>query len=333
MPGRTVEKILVTNATIAAPARALIASRGAEVFFLPISTPLDEFRRVVAHEQVDAIISRTLRIDAATMDASPRLKVISKHGTGVDNIDIAAATTRGIAVLFALAGNARSVAEHTLALILALAKRLVPLDTEMRRGAWPREGHLGLEIAGKQLGLVGYGNIGRLVASLAQAFGMRVAVYDPYVAADAVPSGIERCGTLRELLEAADIVSLHCPLTEETTGLIGAAELALMKRSAFLINAARGAVVDEAALIAALGAGAIAGAALDSFTAEPAAPESPLWSLPNTIYTPHIAAITGAASERVALQSVENAFAVLDGRPPDPRCLVNPAALRPGHRR
>lgn len=322
------EKFLVTNATIAAPARALLEARGAEVFFLPISTPLDELRRVVAREQIDAIISRTLRIDASVMDASPRLKVISKHGTGIDNIDIAAATARNIAVLFALAGNARSVAERTLALILALAKRLVPLDIAMRRGTWPREGYQGVEIAGRQLGLVGFGNIGRLVAPLAQAFGMRVAVYDPYVPPDSIPPGIERREKLHDLLAAADFVSLHCPLTGETTGLIGRAELARMKRGAFLINAARGAVVDEAALVAALREGTIAGAALDSFTAEPAAPDSPLWSLPNTVYTPHIAAITGAASERVALHSVKNAIAILDGTPPDPHCLVNPEALR-----
>ncbi len=321
-------KILITNATIAAQALAMIRARGAEALFAPISTTPEELRGIVAREAVDAIISRTIRIDGATMDASPRLKVISKHGAGVDNIDVEAATARGIPVLFALAGNARSVAEHALGFMLALTKRFVPLDAALRRGEWPREGKESFELAGKRLGIVGFGNIGRLVGELARAFGMSVAVCDPYIDRDAVPAGIARHAALGDLLREADIVSIHCPLTKETRDLIGAAELRLMKKSAILINTARGAVVNEAALIAALREGRIAGAGLDSFTAEPAAPDSPLWSSPNTIYTPHTAGTTTEAFARVAAQSVQNAFAILDGTAPDPRCLANPGVKR-----
>jgi D-3-phosphoglycerate dehydrogenase len=315
------EKILVTNATIAGPARALIAARGAEVLFLPISTPLDELRRVVAREQVDAIISRTLRIDAATMDASPRLKVISKHGTGVDNIDIEAATARGIAVLFALAGNARSVAEHTLALILALAKRLVPLDVEMRRGSWPREGYLGLEIAGKRLGLVGFGNIGRLVAPLAQAFGMRVMVYDPYVAPDVVPPGIERCRVLGDLLTAADIVSLHCPLTAENENMVDARLLSLMKKTALLVNTARGPLVDVEALVDALDAGQLAGAALDVLPQEPPPADSRLLGRDDVILTPHTGFYSEESMIDLQTKAAQQVALVLSGK--EPRYPVN----------
>ncbi|HZS84499.1 MAG TPA: hydroxyacid dehydrogenase [Stellaceae bacterium] len=321
-------KILVTNASIDPAALAMIRARGAEALFAPISTPPAELRRIVEREAVEAIISRTIRIDGATMDASPRLKVISKHGAGVDNIDLEAATARGIPVLFALAGNARSVAEHAIAMMLALAKRLVPLDAALRRGAWPREGGQGIELAGKRLGIVGLGNIGRIVAELGRAFGMAVAGFDPYVAAAALPAGIERRLTLADLLSEADIVTLHCPLTAETRGLMGGEALRLMKRTAFLVNTARGPIIDEAALIAALREGRIAGAALDSFTEEPADPRSPLWSLPNAIYTPHIAGTTAEAFARVAMQAVENVFAILDGAPPDPHCVANPEALR-----
>jgi D-3-phosphoglycerate dehydrogenase len=321
-------KILVTNATLAAPAMALLEKRGAKAIFLPVSTPVEEVRRVAAREAIDAIISRTIRLDGETMDASPRLKVISKHAAGYDNIDVAAATARGIPVLVALAGNARSVAEHTLSLMLALAKRLRPLDAALRRGEWPRESGHGVELYGKELGIVGFGSIGRLVAELAGAFGMRVSCYGPNLAPERAPSGVTVRASLAELLATADFVSLHCPLTPTTRGLIGEKELQVMKPSAFLVNTARGPVVEEGALIAALSQGQLAGAALDCFVAEPAPPDSPLWRLPNTIYTPHIAGVTEDAFKRVAVQAVENAFAILDGVAPDPRCVVNREVLR-----
>jgi D-3-phosphoglycerate dehydrogenase len=319
--------VLITNSSIAEPARAILESRGIRAAFVPIRTPPDEVRDLIAREGFDAIISRTIKITAEAIAASPRLRIISKHGVGVDNIDVEAATARGVVVTAARAGNAQSVAEHVFAMMLCLAKRILPLDAGLRRGQWLKEGHAGGELAGKRLGIVGYGSIGRIVAPLARAFGMMVAVYDPYVAADAVPAGIRRHERLDVLLAEADFVTLHCPLTKDTRGIVGAAQLRRMKPTACLINCARGGIVDEAALAAALKDGAIAGAGIDCFEREPAPADSPLWAMPNVVVTPHAAGSTAEAFDRVAVQSVENVLAVLDGRPLDPACVVNPAVL------
>ncbi|HJO97827.1 MAG TPA: hydroxyacid dehydrogenase [Rhodospirillales bacterium] len=320
-------KVLITSATIADEALEFLRHRGAEWSQVPVTTPVDEFLEFVTGESYDAIVSRTVKITGEIMDAMPRLKVIAKHGAGIDNIDVEAATDRRIPVLSTRGGNARSVAEHALALILALTKRLMALDAGLRAGRWEKPAFLGAEIAEKHLGLIGFGPIGRRTAELARAFDMNVSVYDPYVAESDLPAGVRRHEGLDDLLSAADVVSLHCPLTDETRGMIGSAQLGRMKSTAYLVNTARGALVDEAALVESLERGTIAGAALDCFSEEPPAADSVLWSAPNLLATPHVGGVTAEAFRRVGVEAVRNMFAVLDGDAVDPVFLVNPSVL------
>jgi len=322
---------LITDSGIAAPALALLEGRQARLTFAGPHTTPTELLALCKRERFEAVISRTIRFWAEDIAASPALRVISKHGVGVDNIDVDAATKRGIPVMNAMGGNAQSVAEHAILLMLALTRKLIALDRSMRTGGWARPGHIAGELKGKKLGIVGLGNVGRALAAIAQGFGMPVAAYDPYVATALVPMGVRLVKDLDVLLADSDIVSLHCPLTGETRGMIGAGQFARLKPTALFVNTARGPVMDEAALLAALKGGRIAGAGLDVFTDEPTPKDNPLRDLPNVVSTPHIAGSTREAMDRVAVRAVENACAILDGTPYDPACLVNREAL--GRRR
>ena len=321
---------LITDHTIAPPARALLEQRQARVTFAPATTKHDELVALCARERFEAVISRTIRFSAEAIAASPQLRVISKHGVGVDNIDVDTATKRGIPVFNAMAANAQSVAEHAILLMLALKRKVVALDRSMREGRWERPGHIAGELMGKHLGIVGLGNVGRAVNAIAQGFGMTVSAYDPYVPTAAVPAGVRLVKDLDAMLAEVDIVTLHCPLTMETRGMIGTRQFARLKPTALFINTARGPVMDEAALMAALKGNRIAGAGLDVFTDEPTPLDNPLRDMPNVISTPHIAGSTREAMDRVAIRAVENAYAILDGTTYDPICLVNPAALKKG---
>jgi D-3-phosphoglycerate dehydrogenase / 2-oxoglutarate reductase len=264
----------------------------------------DDLARALA--EVDGVIVRsstTITRDALALTES--LKVIGRAGVGVDNIDVDASTEKGIAVFNAPSGNTISAAELTMALLLALVRRVAAADASMRRGEWDRNRFAGTELYGKTLGLVGAGRIGGEVARRARAFGMRVLAYDPYLTEErARQLEIER-GDLADVLAKSDVVSLHLPLTEETTGLIGDAQLASMKKSALLINAARGGVVDEAALHRALQARVIAGAALDVYETEPLQADHPLRALENVVLTPHLGAATQEAQQNVAIEIAE----------------------------
>lgn len=323
------QRIIVTGPTLAEEAMAILKARGCEVTFVPPYTGSPELADLVSRLQADAILVRMGEVDAQVIGASSRLKAISKHGVGYNTIDIAAATRRGVPVMIARAANARSVAELVIADMYALAKRLIPLDAGLRGGKWEKPGFNGMELTGKCLGIVGLGSIGREVAALAAPLRMRVLAYDPAVPKDTVPAGMTLVDSLDDMLEKVDVLSLNCPLNDATRNLIDAPELAKMKPTAFLINAARGEVVNEAALVDALRGGVIAGAGLDSFAEEPPAADNPLWSLPNVIVTPHIAGVTREASARVGLQAVNNILAVLDGKAPDRASVVNPEVLKP----
>ena len=259
-----------------------------------------------AIEGCDAVIVRSsTRITAESLSRADRLRIIGRAGVGVDNIDVAAATARGIAVLNAPAGNTISAAELTLALLLALVRRLPAADRSMKAGEWDRKSFRGTELNGKTLGLVGAGRIGGEVARRARAFGMRVVAYDPFLTEERAQAlELERL-PLDDVLERADVLSLHVPLTEATANLIGAAQLARMKPGAYLVNAARGGVVDEAALYRALVDGHLAGAALDVFAEEPLPADHPLRSLSNVVLTPHLGAQTAEAQELVAIEIAE----------------------------
>ena len=252
---------------------------------------------------MDAVLVRSAtKITRESLALADRLKVIGRAGVGVDTIDVDAATERGIAVLTAPAGNTISAAELTLALILALARRVPAADRSMRAGQWDRKSFNGTELQGKTLGLLGAGRIGSEVARRARAFGMRVLAYDPFLTEERARSiGLE-LAPLDEIMREADIVSVHVPLSDATTNLIGEAQLATMKRSAFVVNVARGGVIDEAALFRALSERRIAGAALDVFRQEPLPADDPLRTLDNVVLTPHLGASTVEAQHSVALE-------------------------------
>jgi D-3-phosphoglycerate dehydrogenase len=267
----------------------------------------------------DAVLIRTIRLTADHIAAAPRLKVISRHGIGVDNVDIKAATARGIWVTFAPLSNAATVAEHTIGLMIAVSRRLPQCDRAVRAGEWAIRDRLrGVDLAGKTLGLLGLGRVGQAVAKRA-ALGMEMNVIgcDPYLPTNAdLPPYIERLTDRNELFARADFLSLHVPATPETIGSIGAAELARMKPTAYLINAARGGIVDEAALYDALTGGRLAGAALDVFTDEPPPKDHPLFALDNVVLTPHNASMTVEATVRMAVHAAQGIHEVLSGQTP-----------------
>ncbi|MCI0434495.1 MAG: phosphoglycerate dehydrogenase [Gemmatimonadetes bacterium] len=264
-----------------------------------------------ALDQADGVIVRSAtKITREVMQNARKLRVIGRAGVGVDNIDVDAATERGIAVLNAPAGNTISAAELVFAMLLALVRRVPAADRSMKAGEWNRKLG-GTELYGKTLGLVGAGRIGSAVAQRARAFGMRVIAYDPFLSPDRARSVEIELTELDELVRTADVVSLHVPLNDVTRGLMNEARLAAMKPGALLINAARGGLVDEAALEDALKRGHLSGAALDVFTAEPLPADHSLRSLPNVVLTPHVGAATLEAQENVALEIAEAVRAAL----------------------
>lgn len=283
----------------------------------------DEVLELLASRQADAIIVRLVeRIDEAIMRASPRLKVVAKHGAGTNDIDVAAAKALGLPVLAAVGANAHSVAEHALAMMLALIKDMRRQDAFVRGGGWANKSYQGHELRGRRLGLIGMGLIARHLARMASALGMTVEAYDPFAPDEAFGPDCGRVVELDALLAKSDVVSLHCPLTDETRNLINARTLGLMKTSALLINTARGEVVDEPALVEALCAGTIAGAGLDTFSPEPPSPDNPLWALENVVLSPHVGGVTEEARREVSLITVGNVIALLKGESVHPRFHV-----------
>jgi D-3-phosphoglycerate dehydrogenase len=290
-----------------------------KVVGLPFS-PLaaDEEARYAAELQGAAgILLRPGYITPTLLDRLPDLKVVAVHGAGVDQVDVEACTLRGVQVTNAPGANADAVAELTLGLMLALARRLTESAGRVQSGrVWGEARHTGSELRGKTLGLIGIGQIGRRVAALAKAFGMKVVAYDPGVPSDQVRARGARPLGLEKLLAAADYVSLHVPAMPATHRLIGARTLRLMKPGAFLVNAARGPLVDEAALVKALKAGKLAGAALDVLDGEPPDRRSAIFEAPNVILTPHMGGSTHECLETIAHTAATDIARVLSGRAP-----------------
>ena len=283
----------------------------------------EEVLELLSFRQPDALIVRLVeRVDEDILRASPKLKLVHKHGAGTNDIDVAAAKELGIPVLAAVGANAHSVAEHALALIFALIKDLRAQDAFVRGGGWAKKSYQGHELRGRLLGLVGMGLIGRNLARMAGAMGMKVEAHDPYAPDLAFGPDCTRAPDLDDLLARADVVSLHCPLTDQTQGLINARTLGLMKPTALLINTARGEIVDEPALLDALKGGAIAGAGLDTFSPEPPSPDNPLWQLDNVVLSPHIGGVTEEARREVSLITCANVIALLNGEAIEPRFVV-----------
>jgi D-3-phosphoglycerate dehydrogenase len=260
------------------------------------------------------VISRTLPIGPAVLAELPALRLICKHGTGVDNIDVAAARAAGVVVARTEGVNARSVAELAIGLALATARRLVPLASTTAAGVWDRTGSPGEELSEKTLGLVGFGRIGHEVARIGGALFGRVLVHDPFTARDAVTEVGAVPVDLPTLKAQADVLSLHCPLTEQTRGMVDAAFLSALRPGAYLINTARGEIVDEAALLAALDTGHLAGAGLDTLVVEGSEP-TPLKRHPRVVVTPHVGASTRQALVAVADRTARIVVDALAGLP------------------
>ena len=263
----------------------------------------DDLRDALARHD-GAICRSGVKITAEALAGNQRLRAIVRAGVGTDNIDKQAATRQGIVVMNTPAGNTISTAEHAFALILAVSRNVAAADASLRQHRWDRGKFMGVQLAGKTLGIVGMGRIGQAVASRARAFDMRVIGYDPFLATDrASELGVELVGSVREMLPEIDYLTVHTPLTDETRHLIGKDELAVLKPGVRLVNCARGGIFDEAALLEGLQSGTIAGVALDVFEAEPCT-ESPLFDCPGVLVTPHLGASTEEAQSQVAIEGV-----------------------------
>jgi D-3-phosphoglycerate dehydrogenase len=273
-----------------------------------LESPLEEIV-----DRYDAIVVRSAtQLTAEVIERAGRLKVIGRAGVGVDNVDVEAATRRGIVVANAPESTVVSAAEHTIGLLVALARNIPQAHAALKQGRWERKAYGGTELAGKTLGVLGFGRIGQQVARRALGLGMRVVAYDPYVAPDRFRElGVERVETTEEVYAAAAFLTLHLPLTPETRGSLDAAAFAAMPDGVRVVNAARGALVDEEALLAALRSGKVAGAALDVFSSEPYA--GPLLELDSVVVTPHLAASTGEAQDRAGVIVAEQVAAALEG--------------------
>jgi D-3-phosphoglycerate dehydrogenase len=297
-----------------------LRAAGCELLLLP--ERIGEDALCAAVRDADIVLMCYTPVSARVIDSAAKLKGIVKYGVGIDAIDIAAAMARGIPVVNVPDYAEQTVAEGAFALMIALLKKLMPIGREMtaKGWAWPTAPWMGLDLAGRTLGLVGTGKIGRSMARMAAGFRMRVVGCDPHLSAEAMRAGgIEKADDLDALLAASDVVSIHAVLNRETRHLIGARELGLMKPSAYLINVSRGAIVDEAALVAALREKRIAGAALDVFSQEPLAhtghPMSALFGMDNVILFPHLTFYTEEAMARLTDDTLARAREILEGRP------------------
>lgn len=300
--------IVVTGADLAPQAVELL--QDFELVYAGKTPDEEALVQLCEKTQPVAIILRYGKIPARIMDASKNLRVISKHGVGIDTIDVEAAAKRGIAVKAATGANAAAVAEHAWALILACAKSIVQLNGRVHAGQWDKATHKSLELNNRTLGLIGVGAIGRRVAEVGAILGMRVIAYDPYPSN--IPAAVTMCD-LRTVLAEADVVSLHCPLTADNRKMINRETLARMRDGAILINTARGGLVDQQALLEAIQAGKLRAVGLDTFETEPLTASHMFSGVPNVILTPHIGGVTSDAYVNMGTAAARNVLAVLAG--------------------
>src|SRR5215475_28687 len=296
-------KVLISDA-LSPAAVQIFKDRGVEVDFQPkLGADKEKLAALIGDYDGLAIRSAT-KVTPKVLGQATRLKVIGRAGIGVDNVDIPSATAKGIIVMDTPFGNSITTAEHAITLMLALARQIPQADASTQAGKWEKNRFMGVEITSKTLGVIGCGNIGSIVADRAHGLRMKVIAYDPFLAPErAKDFGVEKVD-LPELLRRADFVTLHTPLTDKTRNIIDAKALVAMKKGVRIINCARGGLVDEQALRAALDSGHVAGAAFDVFTEEPAT-NNPLFGHPNVVCTPHLGASTTEAQENVALQIAE----------------------------
>ena len=313
--------VIMTAPRLAPQAVALIEAAGARIHYMPPYPSAADVAALAAEVNPVAILSRQGPVTAAAMQAAPNLRLIARHGVGVDDVDVGEAARRGILVTRAPGSNTRPVAEHAIALMLALVKDLGPLSCMVGVGGWREAGTKVRDVAGLRLGLVGCGAIGQAVAELAAPFGLAIHGYDPATP----PAGrIEPASSLPDLLRRADILSLHLPYAPATRHIIDAAALAALPRGAVVINTARGGLIDEPALLRAIESGHIAGAGLDVFETEPPLPGDPLRDHGRVIATPHVAGVTDGSLVTMGVMAAECIAACLRGDPIPAERLVSP---------
>ena len=300
--------ILVTAADLAPQALALLADY--DIVYAGKTPTEDEVVALCRRHNPVAIIVRYSKVGAAAMDAAPSLKVISKHGSGTDTIDKAAAQARGIEVVAAVGANAAAVAEQALALLLACAKSVPQLNERMHAGHWDKATHKSVELGGRTIGLVGLGAIGLRFAKMADALGMRVLGFDPF--AKNLPDFVQ-AADLETIWRESDAISLHCPLTDDNRDLLDADTLARCKKGVIVVNTARGGLIDEPALLAAVQSGQVRMAGLDSFAVEPMTVPHIFHGQPGFVLSPHIGGVTSDAYVNMGLGAARNALAVLNG--------------------
>ncbi|MEM9206270.1 MAG: phosphoglycerate dehydrogenase, partial [Pseudomonadota bacterium] len=299
----TTPRVLISD-KLSDTAVQIFRDRGLDVDFQP-DLGKDKEALLAAVPNYDAVAIRSAtKMTEKVIAAADNLKAIGRAGIGVDNVDIKAATQKGVIVMNTPFGNSITTAEHAIAMLLALARQLPEADASTRAGKWEKSRFMGVEITGKVLGVIGCGNIGTIVAERGRGLRMKVIAFDPFLSAErAIEIGVEKV-ELDDLLRRADFITLHTPLTEKTRGILSADALGKTKKGVRIINCARGGLIDEEALHEALSSGHVAGAALDVFATEPAT-ENPLFDLPNVVCTPHLGASTREAQENVALQIAE----------------------------
>jgi phosphoglycerate dehydrogenase-like enzyme len=283
-------------------------------------------------DRFDGIIVKSLSLPRERLERATDLKVITQAGVGLDPVDVGAATEMGVLVCNVRGANTRAVAEHTLAMVLAVRKGLRVADADVRNGVWEKHGYLAPELEGDTLGVFGCGDVGSLVARLALGFGMRAVAYDPYKTPEELPDGVESVGSVPALFEAADVACIHAPLTDETRGAVGAAELGALGEDGILVNTARADVVDDEALVAALAADRIHGAGIDVFPEEPVPEDHPLLGLDNVVLTPHSAGSTLKSVPAKDRGAAENVRTVHEGRVPGTTVNLDELALRAAYR-
>jgi len=311
--------VVMTSAFLAAPAVAILEAAGCRIHYMRPYPSAEEVAARTAEVQAHAILTRQGPVTRLSLDASPNLRVIARHGVGVDDVDVAEANRRGILVTRAPGSNALAVAEHTMAMLLALAKELHPLGHAIAQGGWRDPSGRVRDLAGLRLGLVGYGDIARKVAAMARVFGIKVSAWSPRLTQS---DEVTVLPSLEALLAQSDAVSVHCPYTQQTHHLINAAAMALMPKGSYVINTARGGIVDEAALHAALESGHLGGAALDVFEGEPPVADHPLRTHPRVICTPHVSGVTEASLVNMGVMAAECIAWALTGQSvPDARIV------------
>jgi len=284
-------------------------------------TGMDEYDSVEAAlddiAKYDAVIVRVAELDREVIERAENLKVIAKHGSGLDNVDIEAASEHGIVVCNTPGVNSRSVAEHAIALQFGVQRNLHTADRHVRDGGWDRSAYTGHELQGDTLGLMGFGAIAQETATIARGIGQDVVVYDPYISDDDVPAAIDRIDDLTDLFARSDVVSIHVPLVEGTKHAVSTAQFEALGETGVLVNTARGGIVDETALLDALDAGVIGGAGLDNFEAEPPDEDNPLFDRDDVLLTPHVGGVTHDALARMSREAAANIRTVYEGGLPE----------------